>query len=142
MILFYFILQVSPQLCLKINLQFFSNLSSIRFFLRAWVCISLIFDFFKGLCLYRIIFFSCKQIYLLLNFLSFFVFGLTFAGVPKSRRGAIWQLLVEQNQLKSPMMSTGSGLDDVAYDDLMRRLTTHQHAILIDLGILELLSFI
>lgn len=55
-------------------------------------------------------------------------------GVPKSRRGAIWQLLVEQNQLKSPMMSTGSGLDDVAYDDLMRRLTTHQHAILIDLG--------
>ncbi|XP_029638480.1 TBC1 domain family member 1 isoform X2 [Octopus sinensis] len=55
-------------------------------------------------------------------------------GVPKSRRGAIWQLLVEQAQLQSPMVSTGSGLDDASYDDLMRRLTTHQHAILIDLG--------
>ncbi|GAB1599956.1 TBC1 domain family member 1-like isoform X3 [Argonauta hians] len=55
-------------------------------------------------------------------------------GVPKSRRGTIWQLLVEQAQLQSPMVSTGSGLDDASYDDLMRRLTTHQHAILIDLG--------
>ncbi len=55
------------------------------------------------------------------------------SGVPRSRRGDIWQLLVEQHQLSSSQ-TDGNTDGDVTYEDLLKQLTPHQHAILIDLG--------
>jgi len=58
------------------------------------------------------------------------------AGVPRERRGEIWLLLVEQHQLRHHSsvdeLSVADGTEN--YDDLLKRLTLHQHAILIDLG--------
>jgi len=57
-------------------------------------------------------------------------------GVPRERRGDIWLLLVEQHQLHHSMgeasIAEAEGSDK--YEDLLKRLTLHQHAILIDLG--------
>lgn len=54
------------------------------------------------------------------------------AGVPRHRRGEIWLLLAEQYQLRSsPINEIDSS---TTYEQLLNQLTTHQHAILIDLG--------
>lgn len=54
------------------------------------------------------------------------------AGVPRHRRGEIWLLLAEQYQLRSsPIAEIDSS---TTYEQLLNQLTTHQHAILIDLG--------
>ena len=53
-------------------------------------------------------------------------------GVPRSRRGEIWQLLLEQHQVRH---SHGAQPEpQPPYQDLLKQLTAHQHAILIDLG--------
>ena len=57
-------------------------------------------------------------------------------GVPRERRGEIWQLLVEQHRLchhvDEPSVADAEGSQK--YEDLLKKLTLHQHAILIDLG--------
>ncbi|KAL3211944.1 hypothetical protein MRX96_008204 [Rhipicephalus microplus] len=54
------------------------------------------------------------------------------SGVPRHRRGEIWLLLAEQYQLRSsPINEIDSS---TTYEQLLNQLTTHQHAILIDLG--------
>ena len=69
-------------------------------------------------------------------------------GVPRSRRGDIWQLCVEQHRVRHhPPHPGGRDQEDwvegrpvggenhrVPYQDLLKQLTMHQHAILIDLG--------
>ena len=56
------------------------------------------------------------------------------AGVPRNRRGDIWWLLMEQHKLHR--RKGQRPLDELAvqYKDLLKELTTYQHAILIDLG--------
>lgn len=54
------------------------------------------------------------------------------AGVPRHRRGEVWLLLAEQYQLRSPPSAQPGG--STSYQQLLQQLTTHQHAILIDLG--------
>ncbi|XP_078457341.1 TBC1 domain family member 1 isoform X1 [Lampetra planeri] len=59
-------------------------------------------------------------------------------GVPRARRGEIWQFLAEQHRLRHPQRSQHEGgqqqLADVPYHTLLKQLTAQQHAILIDLG--------
>ncbi|KAM8939519.1 TBC1 domain family member 1 [Pelodytes ibericus] len=54
-------------------------------------------------------------------------------GVPRLHRGEIWIFLAEQYQLRHPLPSK-SPLKDIPYKELLKQLTTQQHAILIDLG--------
>ncbi|XP_075715171.1 TBC1 domain family member 1 isoform X2 [Rhinoderma darwinii] len=54
-------------------------------------------------------------------------------GVPRHHRGEIWKFLTEQYQLRHQMPSR-SPIKDVPYKELLKQLTTQQHAILIDLG--------
>lgn len=57
------------------------------------------------------------------------------SGIPRSKRGDVWHYLAVQFCLKQPPYdSTGFPNYDVAYDDLLKQLTSFQHAILIDLG--------
>lgn len=58
------------------------------------------------------------------------------SGVPRARRGELWQLLAERQATKGPPpMAAASHLYyNTPYDELLRQLTSHQHAILIDLG--------
>jgi hypothetical protein len=56
-------------------------------------------------------------------------------------RGEIWQLLVEQHRLHHGVGGAADSsrevvdvIDGGQYQDLLKRLTLHQHAILIDLG--------
>ncbi|XP_043918078.1 TBC1 domain family member 1 [Protopterus annectens] len=53
-------------------------------------------------------------------------------GVPRHHRGEIWKLLAEQYQLRHP--STSKQPKDTPYKELLKQLTSQQHAILIDLG--------
>ncbi|XP_071497303.1 TBC1 domain family member 1-like [Diadema antillarum] len=54
-------------------------------------------------------------------------------GVPRTRRGDIWMMLSEQRLLRLP--PGGSQIpESEPYPELLKQLTTHQHAILIDLG--------
>ncbi|XP_034235387.1 TBC1 domain family member 1 isoform X2 [Thrips palmi] len=56
-------------------------------------------------------------------------------GVPRSKRGDVWHFLAEQYCLKIPPIDTTNFPNyNVPYEDLLRQLTSHQHAILIDLG--------
>ncbi|KAK6168433.1 hypothetical protein SNE40_020968 [Patella caerulea] len=54
-------------------------------------------------------------------------------GVPRCIRGNIWQLLWKQHVLHKTQ-SECEITPDADYYDLLKQLTTHQHAILIDLG--------
>ncbi|XP_063313936.1 TBC1 domain family member 1 isoform X3 [Pelobates fuscus] len=54
-------------------------------------------------------------------------------GVPRLHRGEIWIFLAEQYQLRHPLPSKNM-LRDIPYKELLKQLTTQQHAILIDLG--------
>ncbi|XP_064636063.1 TBC1 domain family member 1-like isoform X2 [Lineus longissimus] len=55
-------------------------------------------------------------------------------GVPRSRRGDVWILLVEQHCHNYPGLGDPNLDSNVPYERLLKQLTTHQHAILIDLG--------
>ncbi|KAJ4444134.1 hypothetical protein ANN_05923 [Periplaneta americana] len=56
-------------------------------------------------------------------------------GVPRSKRGDVWHFLAEQFCLKvAPIDTTNFPNYHVPYENLLRQLTSHQHAILIDLG--------
>lgn len=56
------------------------------------------------------------------------------SGVPRHKRGDIWQFLAEYN--KNAWNSCGNSDIDLStpYDDLLKQLTSHQHSILIDIG--------
>ncbi|XP_050302062.1 TBC1 domain family member 1 isoform X2 [Anthonomus grandis grandis] len=56
-------------------------------------------------------------------------------GVPRGKRGDVWQFLAEQHCIKSaPPDRTKYPNYNIPYEQLLRQLTSHQHAILIDLG--------
>lgn len=56
-------------------------------------------------------------------------------GVPRSKRGDVWHFLAEQYCLKVAPIDTSKFPNyHVPYENLLRQLTSHQHAILIDLG--------
>ncbi|XP_033069851.1 TBC1 domain family member 1 isoform X7 [Trachypithecus francoisi] len=54
-------------------------------------------------------------------------------GVPRHHRGEIWKFLAEQFHLKHQFPSKQQP-KDVPYKELLKQLTSQQHAILIDLG--------
>nr|XP_033803443.1 TBC1 domain family member 1 isoform X2 [Geotrypetes seraphini] len=54
-------------------------------------------------------------------------------GVPRHHRGEIWKFLAEQYQQKHQFPSKQQPMD-TPYKDLLKQLTSQQHAILIDLG--------
>ncbi|XP_018421572.1 PREDICTED: TBC1 domain family member 4 isoform X5 [Nanorana parkeri] len=54
-------------------------------------------------------------------------------GVPKSKRGEIWQFLSVQYRLRHRLQSKQQPTD-TTYSDLLKQLTAQQHAILVDLG--------
>ncbi|XP_053398670.1 TBC1 domain family member 1-like [Mercenaria mercenaria] len=53
-------------------------------------------------------------------------------GVPQAKRGEVWHFLVEQHRLRYPNIEENT--PQVDYNELLKQLTNHQHAILIDLG--------
>lgn len=62
-------------------------------------------------------------------------------GIPRAKRGAIWKLLMQQEAslpfvARARSASSSSGSVDVArpFNELLKLLTIHQHAILIDLS--------
>lgn len=55
-----------------------------------------------------------------------------FEGVPRHHRGEIWKFLAEQFHLKRQLPSKQP--KDTPYKELLKQLTSQQHAILIDLG--------
>lgn len=56
-------------------------------------------------------------------------------GVPRGKRGEVWQFLAEQHCLHSaPPDPSRYPNYNTPYEQLLRQLTSHQHAILIDLG--------
>ncbi|XP_023978939.2 TBC1 domain family member 4 isoform X3 [Physeter macrocephalus] len=54
-------------------------------------------------------------------------------GVPKSRRGEIWQFLALQYRLRHRLPNKQQPRD-TSYKELLKQLTAQQHAILVDLG--------
>ncbi|XP_070613195.1 TBC1 domain family member 1 isoform X1 [Erythrolamprus reginae] len=54
-------------------------------------------------------------------------------GVPRQQRGEIWNFLAELHQLKHPFPNKQHP-KDTPYKELLKQLTSQQHAILIDLG--------
>lgn len=61
----------------------------------------------------------------------------TVAGVPRAKRGDIWKLLARQYNINNKGLNTQAEErppDMPGYKELLRGLTPHQHAILIDLG--------
>ncbi|XP_039203449.1 TBC1 domain family member 1 isoform X5 [Crotalus tigris] len=54
-------------------------------------------------------------------------------GVPRQQRGEIWKFLAELHQLKHPFPNKQQP-KDTPYKELLKQLTSQQHAILIDLG--------
>lgn len=61
-------------------------------------------------------------------------------GIPKHKRGQVWQFFIQQRKLEGghPVSPNFSHINtDIPYEQLLRQLTSQQHAILIDLGILK-----
>ncbi|XP_035209775.1 TBC1 domain family member 4-like, partial [Stegodyphus dumicola] len=55
-------------------------------------------------------------------------------GVPRHKRGEIWQFLAEQHRkIWDHKVQTDIDLS-IPYEDLLKQLTSHQHSILIDIG--------
>uniref|UniRef100_A0A674JVG0 TBC1 domain family member 4 n=1 Tax=Terrapene triunguis TaxID=2587831 RepID=A0A674JVG0_9SAUR len=54
-------------------------------------------------------------------------------GVPKSRRGEIWQFLAVQHRVRHRLPSKQQP-PNISYKELLKQLTAQQHAILVDLG--------
>lgn len=58
-----------------------------------------------------------------------------FSGVPRAKRGDVWYYLASKFCMNQPPIdSSGFPNYDVPYEDLLKELTSFQHAILIDLG--------
>ncbi|KAK4878197.1 hypothetical protein RN001_010703 [Aquatica leii] len=56
-------------------------------------------------------------------------------GIPRSKRGEVWHFLAEHYCINIPPIDTNKFPSyNVPYDILLKQLTSHQHAILIDLG--------
>uniref|UniRef100_A0A673G2E2 TBC1 domain family member 4 n=1 Tax=Sinocyclocheilus rhinocerous TaxID=307959 RepID=A0A673G2E2_9TELE len=55
-------------------------------------------------------------------------------GVPRQHRGEIWKFLSEQYLLRKEVPSTKPPNNETSYKELLKQLTSQQHAILIDLG--------
>ncbi|KAJ8688445.1 hypothetical protein QAD02_024240 [Eretmocerus hayati] len=56
-------------------------------------------------------------------------------GVPRGKRGEVWQFLAEQFCMKQPPLDTHDFPNyNTSYELLLKQLTSQQHAILIDLG--------
>lgn len=55
-------------------------------------------------------------------------------GVPRNLRGSIWKFLSGQQCIHGAVNSSQADRSELCYEDLLKQLTTHQHAILIDLG--------
>ncbi|XP_076873367.1 TBC1 domain family member 1 isoform X5 [Brachyhypopomus gauderio] len=55
-------------------------------------------------------------------------------GVPRQHRGEIWKFLSEQHLLGQQVSSARAPDTDTPYKELLKQLTSQQHAILIDLG--------
>uniref|UniRef100_A0A9J7Y0H1 TBC1 domain family member 4 n=1 Tax=Cyprinus carpio carpio TaxID=630221 RepID=A0A9J7Y0H1_CYPCA len=55
-------------------------------------------------------------------------------GVPRQHRGEIWKFLSEQYLLRQEVPSNKPPNNDTPYKELLKQLTSQQHAILIDLG--------
>lgn len=55
------------------------------------------------------------------------------AGVPRQHRGEIWKFLAEQYRLTQTVPSRPPS-NHTPYKELLKQLTSQQHAILIDLG--------
>ncbi|KAL7856208.1 hypothetical protein AOLI_G00198120 [Acnodon oligacanthus] len=55
-------------------------------------------------------------------------------GVPRQHRGEIWKFLSEQYLLRQPVLTNKPPNNDTPYKELLKQLTSQQHAILIDLG--------
>lgn len=64
-----------------------------------------------------------------------------FVGVPKSRRGEIWQFLALQYRLRHRLPNKQQP-PDVSYKELLKQLTAQQHAILVDLGMFVILIIV
>jgi len=54
-------------------------------------------------------------------------------GIPRSKRGEAWQLMAKMSKAKAPSADKFPSLT-MPYSNLKAQLTSHQHAILIDLG--------
>uniref|UniRef100_A0A8C3LZ94 TBC1 domain family member 4 n=1 Tax=Chrysolophus pictus TaxID=9089 RepID=A0A8C3LZ94_CHRPC len=67
------------------------------------------------------------------------IHGILKEGVPKSRRGEIWQFLAVQHRVRHRLPNKQQP-PDVSYKELLKQLTAQQHAILVDLGINKYLS--
>lgn len=61
---------------------------------------------------------------------------LKFLGVPAHKRGQVWQFFIQQHRIGNEGNDANSCYlsQNVTYDQLLQQLTSHQHAILIDLG--------
>lgn len=66
--------------------------------------------------------------------LSFSSLFFSLSGVPRQHRGEIWKFLSEQYLLKQEVPSAKPPNNDAPYKELLKQLTSQQHAILIDLG--------
>ncbi|KAG2456600.1 TBCD4 protein, partial [Polypterus senegalus] len=61
------------------------------------------------------------------------IYSVLSQGVPKNRRGEIWQFLAAQYRLRHRLPCKQQP-PDISYKDLLKQLTAQQHAILVDLG--------
>lgn len=64
---------------------------------------------------------------------SFIILLLSRTGVPKQHRGEVWKFLSEQNLLRQTVSSQPPP-DNTPYKELLKQVSSEQHAILIDLG--------
>ena len=55
-------------------------------------------------------------------------------GLPRARRGEVWQFLIKQYTMRCPERVEEQYWKNESYRSLLRLSTSHQHAILIDLG--------
>ncbi|XP_065059240.1 TBC1 domain family member 1-like isoform X1 [Rhopilema esculentum] len=55
------------------------------------------------------------------------------SGVPKYRRGEVWKFLAQQHAIRAPKKDEDQR-NSKSYEELLEQPTTHQHAILIDIG--------
>lgn len=64
---------------------------------------------------------------------TFIILLLSRTGVPKQHRGEVWKFLSEQHLLRQTVSSQPPP-DNTAYKELLKQVSSEQHAILIDLG--------
>lgn len=57
------------------------------------------------------------------------------SGVPRGKRGDVWKMLADQHNKNHPPIDVSSFPNfNTTYQDLLRNLTEHQHAIFLDIG--------